>query len=280
MGATGRGANLVSPANLLEELADPQTTIVVLDVRQAAKVDAADADGYLRGHLPGALFVDIDADLAGISTGTNGKRPLPGSEEFQKTVRRWGIDTQTPVVVTGVTGSAGPARAWWLLRWAGVESVRLLDGGIDGWLTHGGQLEAGEPDLASESDFVIEPGGLPVVLVDEVPAFANRGLLLDARPAAKFSNVADPSAGHIPGALSAPAAESFDAAGYVLPDDQLRQRFARLGVDAGSEPAAYCGTGVAAALEVFILALLGVRARLYVGSASEWTADPSRVFER
>jgi thiosulfate/3-mercaptopyruvate sulfurtransferase len=187
---------------------------------------------------------------------------------------------QTPVVVTGATRSAGPARAWWLLRWAGVQSVRLLDGGLDGWVAAGGELQTGEPVLPPESEFVIDPGGLPVVLVDEVPAFAGRGLLLDARPAAKFSNDADPKAGHIPGAHSAPVTESFDAAGYLLSDDELRQRFTRLGVGADSEPAAYCGTGVAAALEVFVLALLGVRARLYVGSATEWTADPSRVLAR
>ena len=280
MGEAARRAHLISPANLLDELSSAQTAVVVLDVRHAAKTDAADADGYLRGHLPGAIFVDIDADLAGISTGTNGKRPLPGAEDFQKTVRRWGIDTHTPVVVTGATRSAGPARAWWLLRWAGVQSVRLLDGGHDGWVAHGGALQTGEPELRPESEFVIEPGGLPVVLVDEVPAVAGRGLLLDARPAAKFSNPADPAAGHIPGAQSAPAAQSFDAAGYFLPEAQLRRQFARVGVHADSEPAAYCGTGVAAALEVFVLALLGIRARLYVGSASEWTADPSRVLQR
>jgi thiosulfate/3-mercaptopyruvate sulfurtransferase len=271
MGETVRAANLISPANLLAELAD----VVVLDVRQSATVDAADPDAYLGGHLPGAVFADIDADLAGIGTGTNGKRPLPGSEEFQKTLRRWGIDTQTPVVVTGATRSAGPARAWWLLRWAGVQSVRLLDGGIDGWVAAGGQLETGEPELPPESEFVIEPGGLPVVLIDEVPDFAGRGLLFDARPAATFS-----AAGHIPGAQSAPVGESFDAAGFFLPDDELRQRFTRFGIGADSEPAAYCGTGVAAALEVFVLTLLGIRARLYVGSATEWAADPARVLER
>jgi thiosulfate/3-mercaptopyruvate sulfurtransferase len=280
MGEAARSANLITPANLLAELSGASAVPVVLDVRQSATADAADARGYLDGHLPGAIFVDLDADLAGVSTGTNGRRPLPGAEEFQKTVRRWGIDVHTPVVVTGATRSAAPARAWWLLRWAGVQSVRLLDGGIDGWLTHGGQLETGEPVLPPESDFVIEPGGLPVVLVGEVPAFADRGLLLDARPATKFSNPADPAAGHIPGARSAPAGQSFDAAGYVLPDQPLRQQFARVGVDADSEPAAYCGTGVAAALEVFILTLLDIRARLYVGSASEWTADPSRLLER
>lgn len=277
MGEAARRSNLISPATLRQELA-VGADVVVLDVRQSA--DAADPQAYADGHLPGAIFVDLDADLAGVSTGTNGKRPLPGAEEFQKTVRRWGIEKSTPVVVYGATRTPAPARAWWLLRWAGVQSVRLLDGGLDGWVGNGGQLQTDDPALRPESDFVIEPGGLPVVVVDEVPTFADRGVLLDARPAAKFSNPQDPSAGHIPGAQSAPAAESFDTAGFFRSEVELRQRFARLGVGDGSEPAAYCGTGVAAALEVFVLTLLDIRARLYVGSASEWTADPARVLER
>ena len=116
--------------------------------------------------------------------------------------------------------------------------------------------------------------------VDEVPSFADRGLLLDARPAAKFSHPTDAAAGHIPGARSAPVGEFFDSTGFLLPNDQLRARFAALGVGVGTQPAAYCTTGMAAALEVLVLAVLGVRARLYVGSASEWTADPSRVLVR
>lgn len=277
MGEAARRANLIGPATLRQELAEV-ADVVVLDVRQSA--DAADPRAYADSHLPGAIFVDLDADLAGVSIGTNGKRPLPGAEEFQKTLRRWGIEKSTPVVVYGATRTPAPARAWWLLRWAGVQSVRLLDGGLDGWVNHGGELQTGEPTLRPESDFVIEPGGLPVVMVDEVPAFADRGVLLDARPAAKFSNPQDPSAGHIPGAQSAPVSEFYDEAGFFRTEDQLRQRFAALGVGAGSEPAAYCGTGVSAALEVFVLTLLDIRARLYVGSASEWTADPARVLEQ
>jgi thiosulfate/3-mercaptopyruvate sulfurtransferase len=274
LGDTPRAANLISVDELTAQL--PGT--VLLDVRQAG--DRPDHRAYLDAHLPGALFADLDADLAGPSTGTNGRRPLPGAEEFQKTVRCWGISVDTPVVVYGAPASAAPARAWWLLRWAGVRSVRLLDGGLHAWAAAGGTVQPGAADTPVESDFVIEPGGLPVVLVDEVPAFAGRGLLLDARPAVKFSNPADPEAGHIPGARSAPVAESFDDSGFLLPDEQLRHRFAGIGVGAGSEPAAYCGTGVSAALEVFVLAVLGIRARLYVGSASEWTADPTRVLER
>ncbi|MGE0220723.1 sulfurtransferase [Mycolicibacterium sp.] len=274
MSEGARAAHLVGATEL--SASGPET--VVLDVRHVMPADHPDRDGYLAGHIPGAQFVDVDADLAGVSTGRNGRRPLPDAAQFEKTVRRWGIDRDTPVVVYGAARSPAPARAWWLLRWAGVESVRLLDGGFQAWT---GELEPGEPTaVRPESDFTIAPGGLPVVEVGDVPAFAERGLLFDARPASKFSHPTDAGAGHIPGARSAPVAEFFDAAGFLLPDEALRERFAALGIPAGSEPAAYCGTGVAAALEVFVLSVLGVKARLYVGSASEWAADPSRVLVR
>lgn len=277
MSEAARSAHLVDPAELRAQITREPGT-VLLDVRHVMPADHADRGAYRAGHLPGAVFVDVDADLAGVSTGRNGKRPLPAAADFEKTVRRWGIDSDTPVVVYGWARSPAPARAWWLLRWAGVTSVRLLDGGVEGW---GGELVTGEADeLPPESDFTISPGGLPVVEVGDVPSFAERGLLFDARPAAKFSHPTQVGAGHIPGARSAPVGDFFTSAGFLLADDQLRERFAALGVNAGTEPAAYCGTGVAAALEVFVLAVLGVRARLYVGSASEWSADPSRVLVR
>lgn len=276
MSEAARSAHLIGPAELQTLLADRPDT-VVLDVRHVMPADRADRDGYLAGHLPGALFVDVDADLSGASTGFNGRRPLPGAIAFEKTVRQWGIDSATPVVVYAAARSPAPARAWWLLTWAGVQSVRLLDGGIDGW---SGELVAGPVASPRDSDFVIRPGCLPVVEVGDVPSFAERGLLLDARPAAKFSHPTDSGAGHIPGARSVPVAEFFDAAGFLLPDADLRERFGVLGLTADAEPAAYCSTGVAAALEVFVLSVLGVRARLYVGSASEWTAEPSRVLVR
>ncbi|MBB2989742.1 thiosulfate/3-mercaptopyruvate sulfurtransferase [Mycolicibacterium iranicum] len=276
MSEAGRSTHLIGPTELQSRLAGGDET-VVLDVRHSMPTDRADPNAYEAAHVPGALFVDIDADLAGAGTGRNGQRPLPGPAEFEKTVRRWGIDSVTPVVVYGASRSPAPARAWWLLKWAGVESVRLLDGGWDGW--HG-DLASGAADEPRESKFVIRPGGLPVVEAADVPSFADRGLLLDARPAAKFSHPSDAEAGHVPGARSVPVAEFFDTAGFLLPDDQLRERVTALGIAAGDEPASYCGTGVAAALEVFVLSVLGVRARLYVGSASEWVADPSRVLVR
>ena len=278
MSDAARAANLISPVDLSAALAAGQD-VALLDVRHNSATDSADPEAFRAGHLPGAQFVGIDEALAGISTGGNGARPLPEPEVLEKRIRGWGIDTGTPVVVYGATRSPAPARAWWVLRWAGVESVRLLDGGLDGWTRHGGSLSTAET-ARPETGFVIRPGGLPTIDASDVPDVAGRGELLDARPAVKFSGSTDPGTGHIPGARNVPLTELFDVAGDLKDDAELRAVFGARGITAGSAPATYCGSGVAAALEVLGLALLDIPARLYVGSLSEWTADPARRLDR
>ncbi len=278
MSDSARTANLISPVDLRAALAAGQD-VVLLDVRHNPVTDTADAQAFRVGHLPGAQFVGVDEALAGTSTGVNGARPLPEPDVLEKRIRGWGIDTGTPVVVYGATRSPAPARAWWVLRWAGVESVRLLDGGLDGWTRHGGVLSTAET-ARPETGFVIRSGGLPVIEASEVPDVAARGELLDARPAMKFAGSADPGVGHIPGARNVPLTELFNAAGYLKDDAELRAVFGIRGIAGGSSPATYCGSGVAAALEVLALALLDIPARLYVGSLSEWAADPARRLDR
>lgn len=266
MGEDPRRTYVVSPTALRAELSDAVSETVLLDVRLTA--DRPDLPAYLAGHLPGALFVDVDTDLSGVGDGATGQRPLPAPEVVEKTLRRWGIDDNTRVVVYGSAKSPAPARAWWVLRWAGVRSVRFLDGGVQGWVDSGGVLDSGPAESRGpETDFTVATGALATVDVSEV---AGVPVLLDTRPAAKFT------AGHIPGARNTPIADVFDDAGYLKPDDELRLLF----VDSASEPVTYCGSGVAAALGVLVYELLGIRARLYVGSMSEWTADPSRPVER
>ncbi len=278
MSDAAREAHLISPVELGTALASGQD-VVLLDVRHAQTSDSADPDAFRAGHIPGAQFVDIDGDLAGTSTGANGARPLPEPDVLEQKVRRWGIDARTPVVVYGATRSPAPARAWWLLRWAGVESVRLLDGGLDGWACHGGLLNSAETTRA-ESRFEIRPGRLPIVEATAVPDFAARGQLLDARPAARFSDPTNPAAGHIPDARNVPLPELFDVRGYLKSEPDLLAVFGAHGIGPHSNPATYCGSGVAAALEVLALALLDIPAHLYVGSLSEWAADPARKLVR
>ncbi|MGU3290897.1 sulfurtransferase [Williamsia sp. M5A3_1d] len=271
-----------------DTLAHPRFAGVVLDIR-VGDDGRADLDAYLRGHIPGARFVDLDADLSGPVTSRSGARPLPDHADLARSLRRWGITPATPVVVHDDSTSAAAARAWWILRWAGVRDVRLLDGGLRAWLADGGDLAVGHergpvravvPAGHPDAGVVWTPGVLPTVEIDDVVDLTRRAVLLDARPASLFSGSEGGSA-HIPGAVSAPVFTDFDDDGRLRPAHELAARYRALGVDLHAADrvvaASYCSSGVAAALQVLVLATLGARAALYPGSLSQWTADPARL---
>ena len=250
---------------------------VLLDVRwQLAGPPGADA--YRAGHLPGAVFVDLDRDLAG-PPGPGGRHPLPGPDAFGAAMRRAGVTAGGEVVVYDEADSAAAARAWWLLRYFGHDRVRVLDGGYRGWVAAGHQVSAGDPPPVAAGDFTARAGHLPVLDAAGAAALARAGVLLDARAAERYrgeTEPVDPVAGHIPGAVSAPAAGNTGPGGRFLDAARLRARFAGLGAD-GSRPAgSYCGSGVTAAQEILALELAGLRAALYVGSWSDWVSDPGR----
>jgi len=253
---------------------------VVLDVRWAL----GRSDGheqYLAGHVPGAVYVDLEAELAAFPSPQHGRHPLPEPDDLQAAARRWGVRGGVPVVVYDTVGGMSAARAWWLLRWAGVADVRLLDGGLAAWLAAGGQLDVGEV-TARPGDVVLETGALATVGPDEARALAETGLLLDARAAERFRGEVepvDPRAGHIPGAVSAPTAENLDEVGRFLPTADLAARFAALGAVGGASVGVYCGSGVNAAHQVAALAVAGIDAALYPGSWSQWSNDADRPVE-
>ncbi|NRQ31085.1 sulfurtransferase [Nonomuraea sp. NN258] len=232
---------------------------------------------YRAGHLPGAAYCDLDADLAA-APGKEGRHPLPETEPFQRAMRRLGVRDGHPVVVYDDTGSTIAARAWWNLRYFGHTDVRVLDGGLDAWAAAGLPTTTEEP-VVEPGDFTATPGGMPTLSADEAAALARTGVLLDARAGARYrgeTEPIDPVAGHVPGAVSAPTTENVGPDGRFLDPAALRARFAALGVGAGTRAGAYCGSGVTAAHQVLALELAGVPAALYVGSWSNWVADPSR----
>lgn len=270
---SARDRVLVTPAGLAAELAAGEAP-VLLDVRWAlGRTDGREQ--YLAAHLPGAVFVDLDRELAAPPTAADGRHPLPALADLQAAARRWGLRPGTSVVAYDAGGAMAAARAWWLLRWAGVSRVRLLDGGLAAWQAAGLPVEAGE-QVPVPGDVVLRPGTLPTT--DAEGAAGWPGVLLDARAGERFRGEVepvDPRAGHVPGAVSAPTQDNLDAGGAFLPDDQLRARFAAL-VPAGAPVAVYCGSGVTAAHQVAALAAVGLEATLYPGSWSQWSADPSR----
>lgn len=267
---------IVSATALADELAADRPPRL-LDVRWQLGGPPG-VDGYRAGHLPGAVYVDLDTELAAPPTPAGGRHPLPDPAALQRAARTWGLRQGERVVVYDDSGSMSAARAWWLLRWAGVEDVRILDGGLAAWTTAGGDLDQTEvhPTLG---DVELTGGQLPTLDADGAAAWPADGLLLDARAAERFRGEVepvDPRAGHIPGAVSAPTAENVDGTGAFLPADDLTRRFAALGAPGDGRVAVYCGSGVTAAHQAAALTMAGYTPVLYPGSWSQWSSDPER----
>lgn len=276
MSASATQTALIQADELGRRLADGART-VLLDVRWALG-DPHGRAHYLDGHLPGAVFVDLDSELAAPATPADGRHPLPGIDVLQAAARRWGIDEGDAVVVYDATGNTAAARAWWLLRWAGCADVRMLDGGLDAWTRSGGAIEQGDVRPAPGAVTLVG-GSLPVIDADQAAALAREGVLLDARAAERYRGEVepiDPRSGHIPGAQSAPTGDNLRPDGTFRSPEELRRRFAALGAEPGIAVGAYCGSGVTAAHEVAALAIAGLEAALYPGSWSQWSADPDR----
>jgi thiosulfate/3-mercaptopyruvate sulfurtransferase len=233
---------------------------------------------YDAGHIPGAVFVDLDKDLAA-PPGEGGRHPLPATADFERAMRSAGVSNGRPVVVYDDADSTAAARAWWLLRYFGHESVRVLDGGLRAWTAAGYAVNPPSYYRGAIGDFTARPGHLDLLDADGTASLTRSGVLLDARAGERYrgeSEHVDPVAGHIPGAVSAPTTENVNPDGTFRPAADLADRFKALGVTGDRPVAAYCGSGVTAAHEVLALTLAGIPAALYVGSWSNWITDPTR----
>ncbi|BDH07315.1 sulfurtransferase [Streptomyces seoulensis] len=268
---------IITASELARDLAGP-TPPTLLDLRwQLSAPDAPAFDAraaYEAGHLPGAVFADLNRELAS-APGPRGRHPLPDIAEFGAAMRRAGVSTGTPVVVYDGGQGWAAARAWWLLQATGHPNVRVLDGGLTAWE---GPLSTDVPTPA-EGDFEPLPEATGVLDAASAAELAGSGVLLDARAGERYRGEVEPIdrvGGHIPGALSAPTAENVGPDGRLLSAADLRDRFKALGVSGDAPVGVYCGSGVSAAHEVLALAVAGIPAALYVGSWSEWSADPSR----
>lgn len=264
---------IITATELTSEMAGSKPP-VLLDVRwQLGRPDLRAM--YEQAHIPGAVFVDLDTELAG-PPGSGGRHPLPEPVAFGAAMRRAGVSRNTPVVVYDGGQGWAAARAWWLLRWAGHPQVQFLDGGLTSWT---GPLSACTPDPVP-GDFEPVPGSAPLLDADGAAELAGKGLLLDARAAERYRGDVEPIdrvGGHIPGAISAPTTANTGPDGRFLPPGELAARFAGLGATADNgEVGVYCGSGVSAAHQVLALEIAGIPAALYAGSWSQWSADESR----
>lgn len=229
---------------------------------------------YASGHLPGAVFVDLDSALAGPPGTGGGRHPLPEPAAFAAAMTALGIGDDTVVVGYDDAGGVTAARLVWMLRVTGHDAA-LLDGGLGGYA---GPLETAEPHR-TPARFTARPWPADR-LADADDAASGANVVIDARPRPRFRGVEEPvdsRAGHIPGARSLPCRENLDARGRFLPRDALRRRFAAVGVDDGRRVVSYCGSGVTACHNLLALEICGLGpGRLYPGSWSEYSA----LFER
>lgn len=272
---------LIAPDDLAAVIAS-KTPVRVLDVRW--RLDAPDGrPAYLEGHVPGAVYVDLDHELADhVPTGepaVRGRHPLPDREALQASARSWGVDDGDVVVVYDDLKSLSAARAWWVLRNAGIADVRILDGAFRAWTDAGLPVERGEV-VPEPGTVTLTTGVLPTIDIDTAATWAGEGrVLLDARAGERYRGEVepiDPRAGHIPGALSTPTTANVGTDGRFLPPETLREQFLAAGVPADATVATYCGSGVTAAHNAVALTLAGFEPVLYPGSWSEWANHPER----
>ena len=273
---------LISAQQLAQHITD--SAWVVLDCRH----DLLDPDfgrsAFAAGHLPKAQYANVDTDLSDKSPGQNGqfrgRHPLPERDAFIETLRRWGVNRDSQVVVYDAHGGMFAARLWWMLRWVGHEAVAVLDGGLPAWHALNLPLTI---EAASRPRGNFEPkaplGG--TVTVDEVSAnlATQQRLVIDARSPDRFrgeNETIDPVGGHIPGAKNRFFKNNLDAEGRFKSPEQLRADFG----DLTREPSSaimQCGSGVTACHNLLALEIAGMPgALLYPGSWSEWCADSTR----
>jgi thiosulfate/3-mercaptopyruvate sulfurtransferase len=270
---------LVSAKWLKERLGDP--SVRPIDVRWYLTERARGRAEYDAAHIPGAIFMDVDDDLAAPRGQGPGRHPLPPADAFARAAGRAGIGPDTHVIAYDSSGGAHAARLWWLLRYFGHQRVSLLDGGWPAWHAAGYPTDADLPVIAPAT-FVAAPNTAMVVDAAAVDALRRdpRALILDARLTERFEGQVepvDPQPGHIPGARSAPYPGNLRDDGRMKRADDLRERYLALGADSAEPIVCYCGSGVTAAHTIFALHLAGrTDALLYEGSWSDWSSDPTR----
>jgi thiosulfate/3-mercaptopyruvate sulfurtransferase len=275
-----RHRHLIEANELNERLKNGQRTII-LDIR--FRPDRADGrPAYREGHIAGAVYVDLPLELAGTTQGFSGRRPLPLISDLQRDARRWGINKGDAVVVYDDNRGLQAGRAWWVLRWAGLTDVRLLNGGLAAWTGAGFPLTE-RVQLPDPGDVELSAGHLPDISADEAAKHPIAGVLFDARSRDHYDgdpkSPSDRETGHIPGAHSLPATEYLAADGRIASPETIRALLKRAN-PAGKDVGVYCGGGVAGAFTTLVLASVGVDASLFVGSWSAWSSDPSRPVEK
>jgi thiosulfate/3-mercaptopyruvate sulfurtransferase len=270
-------AVLISAAELAA-LLDSEQQVVLADVRWTLGGPPGRPE-FEAGHIPGAVWVDLESQLAG-PPGAGGRHPVPAVATFQQAMRDIGVREDSLVVAYDAATSQAAARLWWLLTDAGHDQVRVLDGGLAAWTAAGLPTASGLSTPRTPGDFVARPGQRAQLNAAEISAGLRRPdapTLIDVRAAERYAGdnePIDPVAGHIPGAVNLPSSANAYPDGRFLPPEAIAALYAAAG---GTDNAVlYCGSGITAAQSLLALESAGLTAALYPGSWSDWITDASR----
>ena len=235
-------------------------------------------------HIPTALFCDTAAALASTPSSSVGRNPLPDPDKLQRWFNHWGLHDDREIIVYDQGKGLFSARAWWILTWAGVKGVRILDGGLAAWERAGYQIVGGPGNLGRGQAQEVVAGQLPVATIDEVKNFD--GVLIDTREANRYAGRKerlDLKAGHIPGAINIPTRSVMNPKQSFKPAEELREIFASHGVtqDTIADAIIYSGSGNHSAQVIAAMNIAGLGTpRHYVGGWSQWCANPNNPVER
>jgi thiosulfate/3-mercaptopyruvate sulfurtransferase len=278
-------STIVSPQQLTQLLAADASACRLLDCRFSLADRGYGRRVYDDGHIPGAHYLDLDEDLAGPIMPGSGRHPLPDMARLVARLRACGVGSGVQVVLYDDCSGAMAARAWWLLRGLGLESVAVLDGGVDAWVGEGGVLSSERPaeaeahrDALWQGDWsgtgVLDTAGVETNLAQ------GRFVLVDARSGERFrgeQEPIDPVAGHVPGALSRPLTDNLQQGRFKSPQALNREWTALLDGRPASQVVHMCGSGVTACHNQLAMEIAGLAGSgLYPGSWSEWIQDPLR----
>ncbi|MEO6975058.1 MAG: sulfurtransferase [Gallionella sp.] len=274
--------NPLISTNQLQELLKRNTNVLICDCRFDLAQASAGRAAYAAGHIDGAIYIDLEIDLSGAKTGSNGRHPLPDADKWAGTRQRLGIDTATHVIAYDSHGSVYASRLWWMLRAIGHDKVQVLDGGLESWKGKIGTAILAPTPLGKQPESRRFEG---LVLVDEILSnlVSQRKIIVDARSPDRFqgqNETLDPVAGHIPGSLNRFYKYNLEGGAFKSPDI-LRNEFSDLLGNADTSDVVHsCGSGVTACHNLLAMEYAGLSgSHLYAGSWSEWCADPQRPVE-
>jgi len=272
---------IINADDLIKNLDNDNFSIV--DCRCDIKDTSYGIDAYNEGHIPNAIFADIDNDMASEKTSTSGRHPLPNPEKLAEKLSQWGIDAEKQVVIYDDAGCAFAGRVWWILRWLGHKGgVAVLNGGLGAYMKAGGKLVTSQTSKSRLSYKVDVNNNLHVDIETVTDAqYKMDALLVDARSRERYLGVkdeVDPIAGHVPGAISHPLGKNLDKNGLFKSPEELKLEFNKLiGDNNPKDIISMCGSGITACHNIIAMEIAGIKGvRLYVGSWSEWITDSKR----